>query len=116
MVENSGPPGILSQLDRAAVQFRTAVSAHPVLSRWLLAGPGVLAAALLFTMSMPVWFPPGAAGVNHIAWPMVVAPLVWGFLFTYVCLEEDLFRGVAVMAGGVGVFGMVSLLAVAGWL
>lgn len=103
-------------LNETAARIRVAVSARPVLTRWLLAGPGVILAALLFTMSMPVWFPAGAAGVNHIGWPMILAPLAWGILFTYACLEEDLYRGALTMAGIVVVCGLLSLLAVLGWV
>jgi hypothetical protein len=81
------------------VQARGWVEAHPRLTRWCLAGPGALVAALAFTLSMAVWFPAGAAGVNHIAWPMVLAPLNWGGLFTYACLVDDLFRGATVVVG-----------------
>lgn len=102
--------------NRAAERIRRAVSAYPVLTRWLLAGPGAVVAALLFTMSMPVWFPKGAAQVDHIGWPMILAPLVWGVLFTYACLEENLYRATLAVTGVVAIGGLLSALAVLGWL
>lgn len=101
-------------MNETIARMRELVLDHPRATRWVLAGPGVLAAALLFTMSMPVWFPAGAAGVNHIAWPMILAPLVWGLLFTYACIAEDLVRGSAVTAGVILVCGVMSLAAVLG--
>lgn len=112
---NFAQTGTRPSWTRAAARLRVAVSVHPVLTRWLLAGPGVIVAALLFTMSMAVWFPAGAAGVNHIGWPMILAPLTWGLLFTYACLEEDLYRGTLAMAGIAAVCGLLSGLAVMGW-
>lgn len=92
------------------------VAMRPRLTRWLLAGPGALTAAVLFTMSMPVWFPTGVAGVNHIAYAQVLAPLNWGVLFTYACLEENQARCVAAIAGMGLVCGALSLLAIVGWI
>lgn len=111
-----GVRDLVSRMSDVWERVKRWVAGHPRLTRWLLAGPGVLAAALLFTMSMPVWFPSGSAGVNHIAYAQVFAPLNWGVLFTYACLEDDQPRGVAVI-GGLGLIcGFLSLLAIAGWI
>lgn len=75
------------------------VEAHPRSTRWLLAGPGAVAAALAFMCAMPVWLPAGQAGVNNIAYPLILAPLIWAVAFTYACLEENLPRGAAVILG-----------------
>ncbi|MEQ9609254.1 MAG: hypothetical protein RLN99_16470 [Kiloniellaceae bacterium] len=92
------------------------MGSHPRLCRWLLAGPGAIAAALLFVMAMPLWLPAGAAGVDNVVYPMVLAPLVWAVTFTYACLEEDVFRGLAITLGMVVVCGILSGLGVAGAL
>lgn len=73
-----------------------AIEGHRRTARWLLAGPGALLAATLFLAGMPVWFPPGAAAVDNIVFPMVLAPLFWAIAFTYAVLEENLVRGTAV--------------------
>ncbi|EKV31850.1 hypothetical protein C882_3602 [Caenispirillum salinarum AK4] len=76
-----------------------AVRAHPRLTRWLLAGPGALAGSVLLMAAMPVWLPAGQAGVNHLVWPLVLAPLLWALVFLYTIVEENLVRGVAVIGG-----------------
>lgn len=58
--------------------------------RFWLAGPSTLIAAFLLMAAMPVWFPPGAAGINHLAFPLVVFPAVWAVLFFYAVLAENL--------------------------
>lgn len=76
---------------------------HPRLVRWLLAGPGALAAALLSMASMPLWLPAGAAGIDHLVLPIVLFPLIWSVAFFYACLDGRLGRAalvtVAVIAG-----------------
>lgn len=99
-----------------AARMKAAVATRPTLTRWLLAGPGAIIAALLFVMAMPVWLPEGAAGVDHVVWPQVLAPLIWALFCTYTCIEEKLARGVYITAGIVLVCGVLSALAVAGWV
>lgn len=62
------------------------------LARWILAGPGAIAVAVSVLIGMPVWFPAGAADVNHIMMPMVLAPAVWGLAFFYAVLSDRLWR------------------------
>ena len=91
-----------------------AIRARPVTARWLLAGPGALAAAVATMMAMPVWLPAGAAGVGNIAVPMILAPLLWAVPFFYACLEPNLVRAAAVLLGATAVQGAVAALAMAG--
>ena len=72
---------------------------RPTLTRWLLAGPGVVLAALLSMATMPLWLPAGEAGVNNLAFPLVLAPLLWAIAFFYVALESDLVRAALVICG-----------------
>jgi len=90
------------------------VRANPVATRWLLAGPGAVVAAGVTMAAMPVWLPAGAAGVNNIAVPLLLAPLLWALPFFYVCLEENLARGAAVLLGAIAAQGAVVALALAG--
>ena len=53
--EQTGPFPLAARLGRA-------LDMRPRLTRWLLAGPGAVAASLLFAMAMPIWLPKGAAG------------------------------------------------------
>jgi hypothetical protein len=82
--------------------------------RWLLAGPGALAAAVATMMAMPVWLPAGAAGVDHLAFPIVLAPLIWSVPFFYAVLEERLPRAVAVLAAVTFLQAAVAAAAMAG--
>jgi len=83
------------------LRLRTAIQAHPATTRWLLAGPGALLAALLFMAATPVWMPGGSAGIDNIVYPVILAPLFWVVAFTYTCLEENLPRGAAVVAAAI---------------
>lgn len=86
------------------------IGEHPTLTRWLLAGPVTLLAALATMAAMPLWVPPGAAGINHLAWPIILTPLLWAVPFFYACLEENLVRGSLVLAGiTLGQIGLVVL-------
>lgn len=89
-------------------------AAHPTATRWLLAGPGAALAALLFMAAMPVWLPTGASGIDHVVFPVILAPLIWAVAFTYACLEQRLPRGAAVLTMAIVVQGAVVALALTG--
>ncbi|MBP7242576.1 hypothetical protein [Amaricoccus sp.] len=91
-----------------------AILARPALSRWLLAGPVALAAALATMMAMPSWLPAGRAGVDHLAFPIVLAPLIWAVPFFYACLEENLPRCAATLVGATLVQAIVVAAAIMG--
>tara|TARA_R110000772_G_scaffold264038_1_gene384251 strand:- start:46360 stop:46701 length:342 start_codon:yes stop_codon:yes gene_type:complete len=101
---------------RVTERLRRALDARPRLTRWLLAGPGAVAAALLFAMAMPVWLPKGAAGIDNIAFPLILVPLIWAVVFVYACVEESLLRCTAVMCGTAAVCGLTAAMAFAGWI
>lgn len=75
-----------------------AIQARPVLVRWILAGPATILAALATMAAMPLWLPAGAAGINHLALPILLTPLLWAVPFFYACLTEDLPRASLVFA------------------
>jgi hypothetical protein len=75
------------------------IRSRPVLARWLLAGPGAILAALATMAAMPLWVPAGAAGVNHIALPIIFTPLLWAVPFFYAVLAENLVRAAVVLSG-----------------
>ncbi|MEM7170041.1 MAG: hypothetical protein AAF530_07710 [Pseudomonadota bacterium] len=60
--------------------------------RWLLAGPGALLGAIVVMSAMPIWFPKGAAEIDHLIFPLILFPAIWALLFFYSCLTEDLIR------------------------
>lgn len=67
-------------------------------ARILLAGPGAIIVTLALLAGMPLWLPGGAAGIDNLAIPLVMAPLIWALLFFHACLDRSLMR-VALVAG-----------------
>ena len=83
----------MAQALQAAAQIRT--------RRWarvLLAGPGAIVVTLALLAGMPLWLPGGAAGIDNLAVPLVLAPLIWAVLFFHACLDRNVKR-VALVAG-----------------
>jgi len=101
-------------LREAHAALAAGVRARPVLTRWLLAGPGALLAALATMAMMPLWLPEGRAGVTNLAFPVILAPLIWAVAFFYACLEENLVRATLVIGGAVLVQAVVAAVAIAG--
>lgn len=66
--------------------------------RFVLAGPVAILVALALLAGMPLWLPGGAAGIDNLAVPLVLAPLIWAGLFFHACLDRNLAR-VALVAG-----------------
>ena len=79
----------------------TAIDRRPTLTRWLLAGPGTLIFALLFMSTMPLWMPAGSSGVEHLIYPVVLAPLFWALAFIYTLIESNLVRCSSFIAGAI---------------
>lgn len=71
----------------------------PVVARVVLAGPMVIIVSLLVVAGMPVWFPKGAAGIDHIALPIIMLPGIWAVLFFHAVLDRSLSRVAVVEAG-----------------
>lgn len=74
----------------------------PMQRRWIriaLAGPGAVIVALVVMAGMALWLPGGAAGIDNLVLPLVLAPLIWAGLFFHACLDRKLAR-VAIIAGG----------------
>lgn len=90
---------LVATMKRADDRLGAAIRRRPVLARWLLAGPGALLAAVATLMAMPLWMPRGAAGVNDIAMPIILTPLLWAVPFFYAVIEENLVRATVVLAG-----------------
>src|SRR5690606_5967313 len=58
--------------------------------RIAFAGPGAVIVALAVMAGMALWLPGGAAGVDNLVIPLVLAPLIWAGLFFYACLDSRL--------------------------
>lgn len=78
--------------------------------RIFFAGPGAIVVALVVMAGMTRWVPGGAAGVDNLALPLVLAPLIWAALFFHACLDRRLGRVVLVALGLLVVHG-----ALVGW-
>ena len=70
-----------------------------VVLRWILAGPVALAVAYVVMAAMPLWFPEGVAGVDHLILPLILFPAIWAGAFFYACLAENLGRACVVLIG-----------------
>ena len=81
-----------------------------VVFRWVLAGPVALALAFVVMAAMPLWFPQGAAGIDHLVLPLILFPAIWAAAFFYACLAENLGRAGVVLIGT-----LVVNAAAAGW-
>lgn len=89
----------LSMIARRVSSAAKAIRARPSLTRWLLAGPGAVLLGVATVMAAPLWWPEGAAGVDHLVWPLVLAPLAWAIACFYPLLDADPARATAVMSG-----------------
>jgi len=81
---------------------RTDISSSPRRRLWMrviLAGPVAILVALTLLAGMPLWLPGGAAGIDNLAIPLILAPLIWAGLFFHACLDRNLTR-VALIAAG----------------
>lgn len=47
---------------------------------------------LALLAGMPLWLPGGQAGIDNLAFPLVLAPLIWALLFFHACLDRNLAR------------------------
>jgi hypothetical protein len=64
--------------------------------RILLAGPVVALTSFAMLCGGTQWMPAGAAGIDHLALPLVLFPAIWAALFFHACLERRLARAYAV--------------------
>lgn len=56
------------------------------------AGPMALVVAILILLAMPLWYPAGTGGIDHLVMPVVTFPLIWAVLFFHACLDRRLLR------------------------
>ncbi|MEM9060860.1 MAG: hypothetical protein AAGD13_10410 [Pseudomonadota bacterium] len=82
---------------RAFQRVRLWIVAHPLTMRWILAGPIALILSIVTMAAMPFWFPEGAAGVDHLAMPVVIFPLIWTVALMYPCIEDNMPRATLIM-------------------
>ena len=83
---------------------------RPTVVRWVLAGPVALLVAFVVMAAMPLWFPEGAAGIDHLVLPLILFPAIWAAAFFYACLAENLRRASVILIGV-----LLANAAAAGW-
>ena len=76
-----------------------AISSRPLLVRWILAGPVAIIATLAIMVGMTKYLPEGAARLDNVAFPVILTPLIWAFVFFYALLEKNLPRAILVVMG-----------------
>ena len=65
--------------------------------RSLIAGPLVLACSVLVMAGMPIYLPAGAGGADHIAFSVLLFPLIWAALFFYAIMEKRQWRSAVIL-------------------
>lgn len=70
-----------------------------LVGRWVLGGPVALIAAVTTMASTPLWFPKGAAQVDHLVFAIILFPAYWAAAFFYAVMDASVRRaGVAMGA------------------
>lgn len=65
------------------------VAERDALARALLAGPGAAISTMFVVMGLSAALPPGPAGIDAVALPLVAMPLAWAALFFHACLDPS---------------------------
>lgn len=84
--------------------------------RFWLAGPVTLLLSIFAMAAMSLWVPPGQANVNHIAYPIILFPLIWALAFFYAVLEVNVKRATIVLLFLLFVNGGLVIASVMGYL
>lgn len=84
--------------------------------RFWLAGPVTLLLSIFAMAAMSLWVPPGKANVNHIAYPIILFPLIWAVAFFYAVLEANIKRATMVLLLLLFVNGGLVIASVMGYL
>ncbi|MEM8785680.1 MAG: hypothetical protein AAGF19_07480 [Pseudomonadota bacterium] len=83
---------------------------RPTTVRWVLAGPVVLIVSRSSMAAIPFWCPKGAAGVDHLVFPVILFPIIWSAFFFYAVMSDRLLTTSAVLVGAIG--GQLALILV----
>ena len=57
----------------------------------------MLACAVLVMAGMPIYLPAGAGGADHIAFSVLLFPLIWAALFFYAIMEKRQWRSAVIL-------------------
>lgn len=91
----------LSHSEGLASPKRPHASKKLLITRWIVAGPLALVVSVLVMAGMSVWLPEGNAGIDHLAFPLILFPAIWSLIFFYALLENSPTRaGLVILAVG----------------
>ncbi|MEM8774663.1 MAG: hypothetical protein AAGF53_06490 [Pseudomonadota bacterium] len=69
------------------------------ISRWLLAGPGALIAAILAMGGSTQWVPSGPAEIDHFMFPLLLFPGIWAFFFFIAIMFDHVWKASILILG-----------------
>lgn len=90
------------------------IRAHPVAVRSFVAGPMTIAGAIVVMAAMPLWFPPGIAGIDHLILPILLLPGIWAALFFHAILAANVWTALWVQLAIILINGGAALMAASG--
>lgn len=61
-------------------------------SRWLLAGPGALIAAVVAMGGSTQWLPPGSAEIDNFLFPVLLFPGIWAIFFFIAIIFDEVWK------------------------
>ncbi|MEM6554525.1 MAG: hypothetical protein AAF642_01535 [Pseudomonadota bacterium] len=61
-------------------------------SRWLLAGPGTLIAAVLAMGGSTQWLPAGPAEIDNFLYPVLLFPGIWAIFFFIAIMFDHVWK------------------------
>lgn len=84
------------------------------ITRWVLAGPITLIAAIMAMAATPLWLPAGQSGVDNIVLPLVLFPAYWALFFMVSILANSVYRATAAVIAISAVHGYLIFTAFSG--
>jgi cation transport ATPase len=84
--------------------------------RFWLAGPVTVVVSVLIMAAMSLWLPEGNANIDHLIVPVILFPLIWGTVFLYVILENNMKKVSLIMALLFLGNGLAVIASILGWM
>jgi FlaA1/EpsC-like NDP-sugar epimerase len=84
--------------------------------RFWLAGPVAVVVSVLIMAAMSLWLPEGNANIDHLIVPVILFPLIWGTVFLYVILENNMKKVSLIMALLFLGNGLAVIASILGWM
>lgn len=68
-------------------------------SRWMLAGPGALIAAILAMGGSTQWLPVGPSGLDNMLYPVLLFPGIWAVFFFIAIMFDHVWKAALLIIG-----------------